>query len=902
MDTEGDLEINVLKILSAQKKCELSLLSLMGLLRKMKIKECEDPTQLRQKLESFARVITVIEGESLSSTTARIEPSMSVCKDHAMKKGTCPKGENCEDLHICKYFLLSDSCTIHQCIYCHSLNSPHNQKVLRLHRLDQLTLEDMRNIFRSPWNRCVVTTPELCHKFKRNTCKDLTKKCFRIHLCPDYISGSCTSGADCDGHNVSEKSVTDILEKYGIDTQRSEEEVLGDLRELDLSPTPLSRSRSEPVLDQPDDPTGRGISRGRGRGRGDQKSGAWRGRGARGGRGSRGARGGFGGVRGRGENRNREEQPQIHNRPHPLLETYCPPPSQHPHPHTHPDINSQTTQAMMGQDPYRLPPPPSRPYQQYQPYPYHQQANTQGAAPAYQQWPYHPNPGAQGVMPPHQSHFGPAFPQDGSHGPTPLYNHPPGQQIHRQPDPLYQQGQVPQYQQGQVPQYQQEPGREEPMPQTTQQRKTPKQEQKPPPEKESDEICMQKFRKCPKGDKCKNHHQPMIYQWQYKDINLKGQKKQLWNDFDVATNTELEKTYSDPGEDCCPVAFRKGDLVRVNFEDMTGASTQTKMSVRRLSTQSSNSPGLRTAQYKWATLWRWYFEDDSGSWIEYGTTGAGGHTTEATSDSIESVFQQDTNGSLDLGTTGFRYKLMFGNMMQTNTSTSKQRRVRRRPKFVTKEELWKRPNFDPRRKKQICPRGWSIGQTNEEQLFKHYTKVKVSETTDEFQKIANLFHETLPPNRTIVSLERIENGELWIDFDGQREKMERRAKKPVAERQLFHGTTEETIEAISREGFDFRFSGSRVGAIHGAGSYFAREAKYSDAYAKEAGSVKRMFVALVLVGEYTQGNKDHRRPPAKSADNPHELFDSCVDDVNDPKIFVLFKLDQVYPQYIITYM
>ncbi|XP_046557780.1 protein mono-ADP-ribosyltransferase PARP12-like isoform X2 [Haliotis rubra] len=333
---------------------------------------------------------------------------------------------------------------------------------------------------------------------------------------------------------------------------------------------------------------------------------------------------------------------------------------------------------------------------------------------------------------------------------------------------------------------------------------------------------------------------------------------------------------------------------------MTGLSKKTKISVRRLSTPSSSSPRMQPSLYKWATQWRWYWEDDSGTWMEYGKTGTGGYTTETNSDSIESAYQQDTNGSLDYGTTGFRYKLMFDQMMQTNMSTSKGRRVRRRPQFVTKEELGKRPNFDPRRKKQLCPRGWSIGQTNEEKLFKHYSKMMISNTTDEFQKIANLFLETLP-NKTIVSLERIENGELWMNFDGRREKMERRTGKPAAERQLFHGTTEETVEAISKEGFDFRFSATRVGAIHGAGSYFAREAKYSDSYAEQSAGVKRMFVAQVLVGEFTQGSRDLRRPPPKSPDNRHDLFDSCVDDVNDPKIFVIFTLDQVYPQYIITY-
>ncbi len=112
----------------------------------------------------------------------------------------------------------------------------------------------------------------------------------------------------------------------------------------------------------------------------------------------------------------------------------------------------------------------------------------------------------------------------------------------------------------------------------------------------------------------------------------------------------------------------------------------------------------------------------------------------------------------------------------------------------------------------------------------------------------------------------------------------------------------ESIEAICKQGFDFRFSGSRVGALHGRGSYFAKESKYADSYAEKSDQAKKMFVAKVLVGDFTQGDKAYVRPPPKRPDNPHDLYDSCVDDAADPKIFVVFNIDQAYPEYIITYI
>jgi len=51
-----------------------------------------------------------------------------------------------------------------------------------------------------------------------------------------------------------------------------------------------------------------------------------------------------------------------------------------------------------------------------------------------------------------------------------------------------------------------------------------------------------------------------------------------------------------------------------------------------------------------------------------------------------------------------------------------------------------------------------------------------------------------------------------------------------------------------------------------------------------------------------EGNQEHRRPPPKDPKNPNSpLYDSCVDSVTKPTIFVIFDNNQVYPEYIIKY-
>ena len=63
----------------------------------------------------------------------------------------------------------------------------------------------------------------------------------------------------------------------------------------------------------------------------------------------------------------------------------------------------------------------------------------------------------------------------------------------------------------------------------------------------------------------------------------------------------------------------------------------------------------------------------------------------------------------------------------------------------------------------------------------------------------------------------------------------------------------------------------------------------------------KMYVVKVLVGEYTNGAKEMIQPPSKNdPNNPNLLFDSVVNNVENPSIFVLFQDHQYYPEYLIT--
>lgn len=128
--------------------------------------------------------------------------------------------------------------------------------------------------------------------------------------------------------------------------------------------------------------------------------------------------------------------------------------------------------------------------------------------------------------------------------------------------------------------------------------------------------------------------------------------------------------------------------------------------------------------------------------------------------------------------------------------------------------------------------------------------------------------------------------------------MTKQNKKTPKELDLFHGTKKDSIKAICKQGFDCRISGTRTGAMYGKGTYFAVDAKVASQYSDS----KFLYFCKVLVGDTCQGLSHYVRPPPKDPKKPNENFyDSCVDKQDNAKMYIIFKSEQVYPEYIITY-
>uniref|UniRef100_A0A8C3JQ27 Poly [ADP-ribose] polymerase n=1 Tax=Calidris pygmaea TaxID=425635 RepID=A0A8C3JQ27_9CHAR len=199
-------------------------------------------------------------------------------------------------------------------------------------------------------------------------------------------------------------------------------------------------------------------------------------------------------------------------------------------------------------------------------------------------------------------------------------------------------------------------------------------------------------------------------------------------------------------------------------------------------------------------------------------------------------------------------------------------------------------------KSEVLPATWDDMQN---QLLKI---VELKPETREYKDVQKKFMETCPSLK-IVKIERIQNPYFWKTYQIKKRQMDSKNGNTNNERLLFHGTNKESLTLINNRGFDRSYAGMHA-AAYGNGTYFAVNASYSanDTYSKpDVDGKKYMYLARVLVGEYSQGTKGAITPAAKNSSNPVDLFDSSTDNVNQPSMFIIFNDIQAYPEYLITF-
>ncbi|XP_038045720.1 protein mono-ADP-ribosyltransferase PARP14-like [Patiria miniata] len=187
----------------------------------------------------------------------------------------------------------------------------------------------------------------------------------------------------------------------------------------------------------------------------------------------------------------------------------------------------------------------------------------------------------------------------------------------------------------------------------------------------------------------------------------------------------------------------------------------------------------------------------------------------------------------------------------------------------------------------------------------HFQLVKLAVGSKEYTDVEKRFRSSMGPKAPVNQIDeilRIQNKDLMMIYQARKAAMEARLDRTDIEKTLYHGTDEQTCDKINRFGFDRGFSGKNA-TVHGNGTYFAAEASFSarSFYAEpNASNTKHIYATKVLVGDFTTGAKGMVMPPNKP-NNSDQLYDSVVDNVGKPSIYVIFNDAQAYPEHLIKY-
>jgi len=181
---------------------------------------------------------------------------------------------------------------------------------------------------------------------------------------------------------------------------------------------------------------------------------------------------------------------------------------------------------------------------------------------------------------------------------------------------------------------------------------------------------------------------------------------------------------------------------------------------------------------------------------------------------------------------------------------------------------------------------------------------EVERGAPEFKEVLDLFHATCSRGKWHVArVDRVQSLPQHDIYETHKRTIEARGRPHGAnEKRLFHGTDKVTMHKINRNSFDRSYCGKNATA-YGKGVYFAVEASYSisDTYSRpdEQGN-KYMYLARVAVGEFCQGDSNMRFPPPQPGTGDLLPYDTTVDNVGQPSMYVAYHDAQAYPEYLLT--
>ncbi|XP_058642232.1 poly(ADP-ribose) polymerase family member 14-related sequence 1 isoform X2 [Onychostoma macrolepis] len=238
------------------------------------------------------------------------------------------------------------------------------------------------------------------------------------------------------------------------------------------------------------------------------------------------------------------------------------------------------------------------------------------------------------------------------------------------------------------------------------------------------------------------------------------------------------------------------------------------------------------------------------------------------------------NADIKISFQGQTYQVTLPEGPAVSTTGRNQMNIRRIDKLKATEDI---------------PQNWDAMAPTE-----LYRTFNLQPTSQEYKDVLGLFQATCRKHN-VLKIERIQNPGMWKNYQNNKSVMEKKNGHQNNEKMLFHGTSEPTISQINKGGFNRSYAGKNATAF-GKGTYFALNASYSsgNTYSvPNAQGHKHMYLCRVLTGDYITGNSAMFVPPAKNANC--DPYDTVVDNPTAPTIFVVFRDDNAYPEYLITF-
>ena len=177
--------------------------------------------------------------------------------------------------------------------------------------------------------------------------------------------------------------------------------------------------------------------------------------------------------------------------------------------------------------------------------------------------------------------------------------------------------------------------------------------------------------------------------------------------------------------------------------------------------------------------------------------------------------------------------------------------------------------------------------------------IELQADSQEYRSVQTRFAQSV--SSPVIRIERVMNAEAYMKFAYKHESLSALKGALLLNMLLFHGTSKANPYSICGDpnGVDSRMSKERM---WGRGSYFAKNAIYSQCYRHELGEhFSAILLCEVIVGDYIELPNDSSlsRPPLKP-DNSGE-YHSIKGRTANEDIWITYEPGMSYTRYIITF-